>query len=204
MLHSEVSGPNGGPPALGPPQADPHRFLQMSIESDREQAWSIARYQREQSDKLTSQIRFGLTAVNAASLVTVLNLGHSLEGVGATAIAWSAMFFLLGTLFAGCSLLAQQNHEIIKAGNANARAITLNHAVSLSKYPPQTPEYGRLREATDEAHTLNMQTFQPSYYAIALQSLGMGMWIGGAIAVAWPALVVVSPTMARLSALWPF
>jgi len=159
--------------------------LRVSLEADRAQAWEIAHYEREHEGKLTSQIRFGLTAANAASMVTVLNVGQALHTSSATT-AQAAAFFLLGTVLAGVSLLAQQNSQIRKAGNARARAITLDRAVSLARPHAIRSRGNELAEAMNEAAEAGNETFKVSYTSIAMQNLGMAAWLGGALVVAWP------------------
>lgn len=140
-----------------PPSYNSHAGLIELLSEQRAKAWDVALYEREQSDKITAQIRFGLVAANAASLVTAWNIGKDMPGVDTGSLAWSCLAFLIGTAAAGLSLVSQQNGILIKAAELDARAQTLDTAVSLSKYPPQTKEYHALDHHMQSArnHLIN-------------------------------------------------
>lgn len=156
-----------------------HAALTAMIERDRESAWQIAHYERGQRDDYTSKLRFGLATLNAASLVTVLNLGATLDGVSSAAVMVVAGLYFLGTVLAGRCLTEHQNRLIELVGETNARAMILDRAVSLAAFPVGTPEYGRLGEAIEEAHSHAENTYALSISAIWLQHLSASLWIMG-------------------------
>jgi hypothetical protein len=172
---------------------DSHTALTEMLSDQRSKAWDIALHEREQSDKITSQVRFGLVAANAASLVTAWNIGKDMPGVDAASLAWSCVAFLVGTVSGGLSLISQQNGILVKAAELDARAQTLDTAVSLSKHPPQSREYQALEVTMTRAHDHLREALKVRSGPIWLQNAAMGAWLAGALMIAVPALAAASP-----------
>lgn len=175
-----------------------HAALAAMIERDRQSAWQIAHYERSQRDEYTSKLRFGLATLNAASLVTVLNLGTALDGVSPTAVVVAAGLYFLGTILAGRCLTEHQNRLIEVVGETNARAMILDRAVSLAAFPVGSAEYGRLGEAIEEAHSHAEKTYALSISAIWLQHLSASLWTMGSalLGIAKVASLYPAPTWA--------
>lgn len=150
--------------------------LTQMLERERESAWQIAHYERGQRDEYTSKLRFGLATLNAASLVTVLNLGAALTGISPAVTFVAASFYFLGTASAGSSLFAHQTRLIELVGDTNARALTLDRAVSLCAFPIGTEENERLGEAMEEAHAFAQKTYSLSSAALNLQHFSAFCW----------------------------
>lgn len=174
---------------------DSHTGLTEMLTDQRFKAWDIALHERQQSDKLTSQVRFGLVAANAASLVTAWNIGRDMPGVDAASLAWSCLAFLGGTVAGGLSLISQQNGILVKAAELDARAQTLDTAVTLSKYPQQSKEYQALEVHIARARDHLMEALKVRSGPIWLQNAAMGGWLGGALMIAIPALAAASPAV---------
>jgi hypothetical protein len=154
------------------------------IQRDRESAREAAQYDREQRDQVTSRIRFGSVVFNGASLLTVLNTPQLLSGVPTSIILTSSVFFLLGVVSAGYSLVTHQTELIRLAGFSAARAMCLDRAVALLDRSPNEDEVRQAHEAIEEAHHLHGQTIKPKLTAIWLQNLSTGAWLGGAAVIA--------------------
>lgn len=161
-----------------------HAALTAMLERDRESAWQIAHYERAQRDEYTSKMRFGLAALNAASLVTLLNLPTALTGVDPKAVLIAAAAFLLGTILAGYSLTAHQTHLIDLVGSTSSRALTLDRAVSLTAFPVGSQEHAALGDAMAEAHRHQSQTYKLSMGALRCQWVSASLWISGAVVLA--------------------
>jgi hypothetical protein len=160
-----------------------HAALRAGLERDRENAWQIAHYERSQRDELTSKIRFSITALNAASMVTVLSLGSALAGVAPYVLTIAAGAFVVGTICGGYSLFSHQTHLITLAGDTSSRALVLDRAVSLAQFPPGTSEYMKLGEAMTEASEAQSKTYSFSAAAINLQWCAAAFWGFGAVFV---------------------
>ncbi|WP_293921801.1 hypothetical protein [Sphingobium sp. UBA5915] len=174
---------------------DSHTALTEMLSDQRSKAWDIALHEREQSDKITAQVRFGLVAANAASLVTAWNIGKDMPGVDAASLAWSCVAFLAGTVSAGLSLVSQQNGILVKAAELDARAQTLDTAVTLSKHPARSKEYQALEETMARAHDHLEEALKVRSGPIWLQNAAMGSWLAGALMIAMPALAAASPSV---------
>lgn len=178
-------------------QYDRLHLLKLNLERDRDGAWERARYERDQRDQYGSRLRFGLVAMNAASLVTIINAPGLFAGLTSGDVLAAAAFFLVGTIGAGYSLVAQQTHLIDLTGNATARALTLDRAVTLAEFPAHTPENEKLGEAMEQASRLSEEMFGYSKGALRLQWLSMSSWIGGVAYLAITSLSEILPT-------WPW
>ena len=180
-----------------------HAALTAMLERDRESAWHIAHYERAQRDEYTSKLRFGLAALNAASMVTVLNLQTALAGVEPGVILLSAAAFLAGTVLAGYSLVAHQTHLIDLVGSTSSRAISLDRAVSLTAFPIGSDEHDALGEAMRQAHHHQADTYKFSMPALHTQWLSASTWVSatGVLAVAKAASLFPNWHLVRE---WPF
>lgn len=154
--------------------------LRVVLERDRETAWQIAQYERGQRDQYTSKMRFGLAALNAASMVTILNIGALLNGVEPVALLASAGLFFLGTILAGYSLKAHQDHLFGLEGTAHTRVIALDRALSLEPFPRGSPEREYLKPTMAEADDFEMKTYGESAIALKAQQWSSWAWIIGA------------------------
>lgn len=171
-----------------------HAALTATLHRDRESAWQIAHYERGQRDEYTSKLRFGLAALNAASLVTILNLAPATLVVGATVSLLSSFLFLVGTALAGYSLLSHQTHLILLAGSTSARALSLDRAVSLTSYPVGSREHDLLGIAMDEAHGYQGQTYTFSNRALNCQWGSAVIWILACAVIATATAITFLPS----------
>ncbi|QTH22023.1 hypothetical protein HRJ34_00315 [Rhizorhabdus wittichii] len=153
-----------------------HAALREMVERDRQSAWQIAHYERSQRDEYTSKLRFGLATLNAASLVTVLNLSAAFAGMWPAAPVIAAGIYFLGTLSAGSSLFAHQTRLIELVGDTSARAMILDRAASLCAFPVGSAENARLGEAMEQAHAHAQKTFPLSMSAIYMQHTAALCW----------------------------
>lgn len=157
-----------------------HAALTKMVERDRESAWQIAHYERGQRDEYTSKLRFGLATLNAASLVTVLNLGGALSGIWPGAALVAAAIYFVGTVSAGRSLVEHQTRLIELVGDTNARALTLDYALSLCAHRIDTPENDRVGPALETAHAYAQKTYSLSLTALNFQHFSGFCWSVGA------------------------
>jgi hypothetical protein len=158
--------------------------LTESLLRSREREEAVAQHLRSQRDDLTSKIRFGLVALNGASVVAVLTLYGSLKndlaGLGITsgAVMWAVGFFVVGVVCAGLCLSSHQNQLVIAAGQAEARAITCGTAVDLSAQNPIPKQLGEILEDLRK-HSLPSASY--SRAAIWLQQSAASLWLGGSL-----------------------
>ena len=176
-----------------------HKALGRMLQRDRESAWQIAHYERGQRDEYTSKLRFGLAALNAASMVTVLNIGGVMGGVGTGSILLSAAAFFVGTILAGYSLVAHQTHLIELTGATITKARTLDIAVSLSEFPPGSAENRQLDKALGAIKEQEGQQHTYSDSAITCQAWSSAAWIGGAGTLGLVKAFSLSPTLGEVA-----
>lgn len=162
-----------------------HQFLLVSTRQRRDRAWQIAQHERSQRDDYTSKVRFGLVAANAASLLTVINLKSELFSLSPSTALLACVFFLVGLICSGYSLLQQQTYLITQAGKTAVVAMHLDAAAALSEAPGGTKNFDLAQERRAEAAEVEKQTFQLSIPAIVLQNCGSGAWLGGALLLSY-------------------
>jgi hypothetical protein len=150
-----------------------------------EMAWNLARHEQGQRDEYTSKLRFGATAFNAASLVSVLNLPQTMTGFTTDSALIAAGFFVVGTICGAASLLSHQNFLIGSTGRFTSYAMTNDRAISLSRSLPGTSEHSQLGEALEELEKAAKDgLFKPNDTAVTAQSFSMWAWLGGVLAAA--------------------
>ncbi len=165
-----------------------HVALIASLNSQHAKAWEMALYEREQADKFTSQIRFGLVAGNAASLLTILNIGKSISWLSYSLLVFSCIVFLLGTVAAGCALIFQQSALVEKASLLNSRAQYLEMAASLSQFSPQSVEFDAAQTHLTKANDNLKAALTLRTGPIWMQNCAIGCWLSGAAIIALPAV----------------
>ncbi|QEH80845.1 hypothetical protein EIK56_23040 [Sphingomonas sp. C8-2] len=161
-----------------------HATLTAMVERDRQSAWQIAHYERGQRDEFTSKLRFGLATLNAASLVTVLNLSSAFADISPAATMIAAGIYFLGTTLAGSSLFAHQTRLIELVGDTSARALTLDRATALCAFPVGTRENKQLGEAIEQAHVHVQKTYPVGQSAILLQYASAFCWNSASLLLA--------------------
>lgn len=172
------------------------RRLTESLERDRETAYTVAQYQRSHKDDFTARLRFGIFALNGASVVAVLGflpstvMAKSL-GLDTKGIVFSILCFALGAIFAGGSLVLHQNHLEKVAGDAVGRARSLDEAVLRASADRRSEEYSKLGEVMLAAGKFERATYAVSSFSMAaiwLQSIAGALWVAGVAALLTPAL----------------
>lgn len=161
-----------------------------------EYARELANHEASQRDEYTSKIRFGLVALNAASLVTAATAGPQLPGVAVGNALLSAAFFFVGTVSGGVALTSHQTQLVSTAGKLRAWQSHLQRALTLADSMPGTPEYLRLGEAIGDAEkAVAEDVFPPGLRSITAQAISMWTWVSGvttlglgAIYSHWPAV----------------
>jgi len=133
-------------------------------------------YERTQRDEYTSKIRFGLAALNSASLVTILNVGKStLSGCTLTA----GGLFAAGVILSGLALFSHQNHLVELQGDTYVRAVTLDRAVAQSGHPVGSTENSDLQGTLKELSGMIDRLFEFSVRATIFQHSAAGCWLAG-------------------------
>ena len=170
-----------GAPTLG----DAFASLAEAHRHRRDVARDELAYFIERRDKLTERMRFGLAALNGASLVALIS---ALGGKGEAAIwlgfthenaIWSASAFTLGLILTGYSVYAQQNLYIREAGDAVTRASTLAGLASRYNLTATKGNVEELGEALTSEASLPLVGFQYSPTSIWAQNLASGAWLMG-------------------------
>lgn len=184
----ESSSPDLEPPVPDPaeepgehvPDQTYEAALAGLLERDRESAWQIAHYERGQRDEYTSKLRFGLAAINAASLVTILNVPSALIGIDPRAVLFASASFLVGTVLAGYSLTAHQVHLINSVRSTSGRANALDRAFALTVFPAGSKERDGIRKVIRQAHDYLVETPELSMGALRCQWWSASIWVSGA------------------------
>lgn len=178
---------------------DRHEILRETIDLQRIFAWERAKSESEARDQHTSKIRFGSVALNAATLATVLNARSALQPIGEMEILASALFFTLGIICAGASLLSQQTQLIRTAGRAGTLALISNRAVTLARFPIYSAEWEDLEEVLSQTEEIAKEgLFEAGVPAIILQNFSTGSWLAGAVTLALAKASLMLPSIS-----WP-
>lgn len=180
------------------------RGLRDSLAQSLTAATSSADHLRGQRDDVTTKIRFGLVGLNGGSvLAAIAALGGNtaaLERIGISLdqLASAIIFFLVGAVVAGVALFQQQNHLVVAAGEANARAIRYAMAVHHANVNPGGDDLGALLKVI-AAQTPPEATYSKA--AIWFQSFGGALWLGGCSVIV---MDVVRDHLPTISAMWPW
>jgi hypothetical protein len=160
-----------------------------------EAATTELRYHIERRDRLNDRIRFGLIALNGASLLALIGaLGGDGEaahwlGFTSTNAMISACCFTFGLLAAGLSVTSQQTVTIKEAGDASARALVLSRLLALYEQPSTSENHERLGKAMEEYSGLELTGFQFNPRSFTAQGLAASAWL---IGIAIPLLYALS------------
>lgn len=172
------------------------RSLEQNVISD----WETARHMQAQRDEYTSKIRFGALALNAASIVTVLNIGAVFPAISASEALTGTLFFIVGVIAGGQSLISHQNKLITTAGTAYAIARHRQRAITLAEFPPDSAEYVKLGEAlADIDRETKSGLYDFSATAIWMQHVSQWAWVGGVISLALTELAPRIPWLAQFT-----
>ncbi|HEY6917547.1 MAG TPA: hypothetical protein VI381_07900 [Allosphingosinicella sp.] len=161
-----------------PSLAESHAFARHAAHEE-------LRYLIDRRDKLTDRIRFGLLALNGASLVALIGAlgggGNAAQWLGFTHnnSIFSAAAFTFGLALAGWSVVAQQSAFVREAGDGSARAQTLNRLASLYKLPATKENVERMSETMNELNDLPLTGFQFQHRSIFAQNFSAGAWFAG-------------------------
>jgi len=152
---------------------------------DAELSRSRFEYLVARRDQLLDRLRFGILALNGASLVALIS---ALGGDGAAA-TWiglnpprakeSAAAFVVGTIFAVVSIMIDANIYRTEAGDAEVRRSTLSRLTALYEAPMSKENYDRAGAAMSDYHKLPPVDFQFSKWAIMLLNASGGAWLFG-------------------------
>jgi hypothetical protein len=168
-------------------QFDAKDRLASSLKRDRETAYAVAQYQRSHKDDFTARLRFGVFALNGASVVALLSALPNAAiaksyGLDGRTVVLAILCFSVGAAVSGLSLVLHQAHLERVSGEAVARARTLDSAVNVSGAKLGSSEYAQLGEIMTTANRHEQATYAVSPFsraAIWMQSLGGGLWLGG-------------------------
>lgn len=136
-------------------------------------------------DQLLDRLRFGILALNGASLIALMSM---LGGSGSTA-AWlgfnqsiardSAIAFALGVVLAGISAMMDANLYRTEAADAEVRRSTVGRLTALYEADFTDDNYRTAGEVMKQYHDLPLVDFQFSKVAITLQNFAGGAWLFG-------------------------
>ncbi|MFN4095490.1 MAG: hypothetical protein ACK4GG_01825 [Sphingomonas sp.] len=162
--------------------------------ADQELATRRYEYLISRRDQSLEKLRFGLLALNGASLVALIS---ALGGDG-TAATWlgfdadrarySAAAFILGTVCGGVSIIVESNLQRVEAGDAVARQSTLNRLTALYSAKFTKGNYDRVGPVMEEYHKLPLVDFRYSIPALISLNASAGAWLFG---VAMPLLAAL-------------
>ncbi len=150
-----------------------------------EAAEAELQYFLRRRDETSDKIRFGLIALNGASIIALLS---ALGGGGTAAnwlgfndqnALWSALLFVIGLASAGHSINTQQNLSTKESGDASARAQTLRRLVSLYEEEKTHERLENYSKTLAQFHGLPLTGFQFSHRAILAQHVSGGAWLAG-------------------------
>lgn len=162
--------------------------------ADQELATRRYEYLISRRDQSLEKLRFGLLALNGASLIALIS---ALGGDG-TAATWlgfnadrarySAAAFIIGAVCGGISILIESNLQRVEAGDAMARHSTLNRLTALYSAKFTKENYDRVGPVMEEYHNLPLIDFRYSIPAIVALNASAGAWLFG---VAMPLIAVL-------------
>jgi hypothetical protein len=142
-------------------------------------------YLSARKDQAGEKIRFGIFALNGASLVALMSTlageGSAATWLGFTASnsAMSAAGFAVGASLAGAALIREAGRQDVEAAHAFARQLKLSQIVALYSSEATDVNFRNLNELKAEYNELPLVGFGYSKIAIALQNLACGAWLLG-------------------------
>lgn len=168
-------------PSLG----DAHPYMKTVHDSDYKRTVDSYRYIIARRDSLIDRIRFGLIALNGASLVALLSAiagggkGAAWIGIDQSKAPLVAACFAAGALLAGFSAIRQEYVSTMEAADAFTRLMALQHALSLYGKPDEAIAREKLDEAVQAVHKAPLIDFQFSIAAGVAQSFSGAAWLLG-------------------------
>ena len=152
------------------------------------------KYLISRRDQLLDRLRFGVLALNGASIVALLS---ALGGDGAAA-SWigfnppraraSAIAFVCGAVLAGAAKMVDANLYRKEAGDAEARRATASLLSALYEGPFTQEHHAQIEPVMKRYHELPLVDFQYSLISIVLLNMGAGVWLFGVGLPLWAAL----------------
>lgn len=173
-----------------------------AFETERQIYLALLTRKAEFDDKL----RFGLFALNGASLVALisaLSAGSSVaKWIGLTPenALWSALGFSIGIVLIGVSLFRQQNLEGMQAAHAYGRMSAAGNWTSALHMPANATNSTAALEQMQTYHQTPQVGFQFSWFAIGLLNASAGAWLFGMIVPLASALHPTASAQERSSA----
>lgn len=159
---------------------------------------NLLTYFMARRDQAIEKVRFGLVALNGASIVALISTlggnGDVAKWFGFTPVitVYSAISFAIGAVLAGHSLNAQTNDYTLETGDAWARWSKLNTLLSLYANEADKQAIDQYSVALSEYHNLELVGFQGGKQARWAQHFAAGAWMNGILAplsnAMWPHL----------------